>query len=421
MEASIRLTLLYIDLRRAAKVKNNRELIFFHTIFFPHTQVLFEMNYKKMSSGKKRFVLFCLLSLFAVCSPVIFAQDKNRQISSAESQSVRTPDGSEKSTLTLDSVMEKIAQFGREKHGGINISDENTLIAIDEFKIKSKYFDAPDSKPDKIKGFLLPKYLRASFVTQSGTGYKINAQNNADDVKFADANFSFASHKVSANDFAKNSTDHPPTSDAQNGKIDDGFRWRPALQQAFLFLAVQHGYAMTQPKTREALKGKFFRDYVESVKSLRGWEDGGRFFTNYIAHPMQGSFLGFIQIQNDPKGMKQRFGSSGDYWRSRMKAMAWSAAWSTQFEIGPISQASIGNVGLKGKQTYIDIVITPTVGTAMLITEDALDRFIIERIERATDNYYLMIFSRTLLNPTRTVANLIRFKIPWHRDRPRAK
>jgi hypothetical protein len=49
----------------------------------------------------------------------------------------------------------------------------------------------------------------------------------------------------------------------------------------------------------------------ESVKALRGWEDGGRFFTNYIAHPMQGSFVGFIQVQNDPKGMKQRFGGSG--------------------------------------------------------------------------------------------------------------
>jgi hypothetical protein len=83
---------------------------------------------------------------------------------------------------------------------------------------------------------------------------------------------------------------------------------------------------------------QFLDDYVQSVKALRGWEDGGRFFTNYIAHPMQGSFVGFIQVQNDPKGMKQRFGGSGDYWRSRMKAMAWSAAWSTQFEIGPISQ-----------------------------------------------------------------------------------
>jgi hypothetical protein len=188
-----------------------------------------------------------------------------------------------------------------------------------------------------------------------------------------------------------------------------------------MFLAIQHGYAVTQPKTREALKGKFWKDYVKSVKSLRGFDDGGRFFTNYIAHPMQGAFTGFIQIQNDPKGSKQQFGASGDYWRSRLKAMAWSAAWSTQFEIGPVSQASIGNVGLKGKQTWGDIVVTPTLGTALLVSEDAVDRFVMKRIERATNNFYIKIFSRILLNPTRTVANVFSFKTPWYRDRPTAR
>lgn len=203
----------------------------------------------------------------------------------------------------------------------------------------------------------------------------------------------------------------------QNGKAG-GFRWRSAIGQSLMFLAVQHGYAVTQPKTREALKGKFWRDYVDSVKSLSKWDDGGRFFTNYIAHPMQGAFTGFIYVQNDPKGLKQQFGTSKDYWRSRLKAMAWSAAWSTQFEIGPVSQASIGNVGLKGKQTWGDIVVTPTVGTAMLVSEDAIDRFVMKRIERATSNFYVRIFGRMLLSPTRTVANLFRFKTPWYRDRP---
>ena len=198
---------------------------------------------------------------------------------------------------------------------------------------------------------------------------------------------------------------------------DKGFQWGPAVRQALLFLAVQHGYAMTQPKTREALKGPFLKDYFRSVGSLEGWEDGGRFFTNYIAHPMQGSFMGFIQVQNDPRGKGQTFGLSGRYWKSRMKAFAWTAAWSTQFEIGPISQASIGNVGLSGKQTYVDLVITPTVGLGMLIGEDILDKYIVRRLERYSGSFWVKVFSRTLLNPTRTMANIIRFKIPWHRDR----
>lgn len=206
------------------------------------------------------------------------------------------------------------------------------------------------------------------------------------------------------------------TSATDDGDEGSGFRWRPALKQSLLVLSIQHGYAMTQPKTRRALKGEFFHDYIQSVKSLRGWGDGGRFFTNYIAHPMQGSLTGFIQVHNDPTGIKQRFSGSSAYWKSRMKAMAWSAAWSTQFEIGPVSQASIGNVGQSGKQTYVDLVITPTAGTGLLIAEDAMDKYVVERIERKVNNFYLKIGSRMLLNPTRSIANLLRFKKPWYRD-----
>ena len=199
---------------------------------------------------------------------------------------------------------------------------------------------------------------------------------------------------------------------------DQSFHWLAAIKQSLLFLGVQHGYALTQPKTRRDLKGPFFKDYVRSVKSLHGWEDGGRFFTNYIAHPMQGSLLGFIQIQNDPKGMNLSYNNSNAYWRSRLKALAWSAAWSTQFEIGPVSQASIGNVGLHGKQTYVDLVVTPIGGFGLMVLEDFLDKHIISMIERRNSgNFYLKVSSRTFLNPTRSIANLLRFKPPWYRDR----
>jgi hypothetical protein len=198
---------------------------------------------------------------------------------------------------------------------------------------------------------------------------------------------------------------------------DQSFHWLTAIEQSLLFLGVQHGYAMTQPKTRRDLKGPFFEDYVRSVKSLHGWDDGGRSFTNYIAHPMQGSLLGFIQIQNDPKGMNLSFENSNAYWRSRLKALAWSAAWSTQFEIGPVSQASIGNVGLHGKQTYVDLVVTPIGGFAWIVLEDFVDKNIIHKIERRSlGNFYIKIASRTFLNPSRSAANLLRFKKPWHRD-----
>jgi len=47
---------------------------------------------------------------------------------------------------------------------------------------------------------------------------------------------------------------------AQAANSDDSFRWIPALKQSLLFLGIQHGYAFTQPKTRHALKGNFFKD-----------------------------------------------------------------------------------------------------------------------------------------------------------------
>jgi hypothetical protein len=213
-------------------------------------------------------------------------------------------------------------------------------------------------------------------------------------------------------------TEEPGDAKDTDDLSGEGFKWKSATRQALLFLAVQHGYAFTQPKTRRDLHGPFFRDYIRSVRSLSKWEDGGRFFTNYVAHPMQGSLLGFIWVQNDPKGKSVPFGRSGAYWRSRLKAVAWSAAWSTQFEIGPVSQASIGNVGLHGKQTWVDIVITPTGGAAWLVAEDALDRFVVSRIEARTHNLFLKIAARMLLNPTRSAANLLRFKKPWQRDRP---
>lgn len=207
--------------------------------------------------------------------------------------------------------------------------------------------------------------------------------------------------------------------DRVGGKLarDQGFHWSMAVNQSLIFLGVQHGYAMTQPKTRRDLRGAFFKDYIRSVKSLHGWDDGGRFFTNYVAHPMQGSLFGFIQIQNDPKGMNLSFGNSNTYWRSRLKALAWSAAWSTQFEIGPVSQASIGNVGLHGKQTYVDLIVTPIGGFGWIVLEDFVDKNIIHLIERRTSgNFYIKIASRTFLNPSRSAANLLRFKTPWHRD-----
>ena len=303
-----------------------------------------------------------------------------------------------------------------------------------ELKIKADFFAAPNTKSNvnlerRYRESLVGDWAKNQrlifqpdiFIKNSSRYFRPNGSLNVKFFSFNQKESKFekdkrsyysASQTQAVNSFY-NGEDEP---DDIVNKSEEGFRWHSAIKQSLMFLAIQHGYAFTQLKTREALKGKFFKDYVKSVKSLHGWADGGRFFTNYIAHPLQGSFTGFIQVQNDPRGIKQRFGTSKSYWTSRMKAMAWSAANSTQFELGPISQATIGNVGQTRKLTYIDLVITPTIGTAWLIGEDAMDRYVIRWIERKTNSFFLKIVTRVLLNPTRSCANVLRFKKPWHRD-----
>ena len=132
---------------------------------------------------------------------------------------------------------------------------------------------------------------------------------------------------------------------------------------------------------------------------------------------MQGGVAGFIQIQNDPGGITRELGWDGAYWRSRLKAMAWSAAYSTQFEIGPISEATIGHVGKRaGTAGYTDLVVTPVGGLGMTVLEDALDRFVLRRFESNSSSANWQRILRMTLNPQRSLANLLRFKRPWHRD-----
>ena len=154
----------------------------------------------------------------------------------------------------------------------------------------------------------------------------------------------------------------------------------------------------------------------------RGWRDGDPFLVNYIGHPMQGAVSGYILIQNDPRGQRQHFGDGALYWRSRLKAAGWNLLYSTQFEIGPLSECSIGNVGLKPDHTsrhpqaYVDLVVTPVIGTAWLIGEDALDRYLVRPLETRIDSHVGRMFVRSFFNPARSFANVMRGRWFWHRD-----
>ncbi|WP_031500461.1 hypothetical protein [Bryobacter aggregatus] len=132
---------------------------------------------------------------------------------------------------------------------------------------------------------------------------------------------------------------------------------------------------------------------------------------------MQGAVSGFIWAQNDRKYQKVEFGNTPEYWRSRLRATAFSWVYSTQFEIGPLSEASIGKVQSQfPQQGFVDHVATPVIGTGWMIAEDFLDRYVIKKFEDRYENVFARMMVRGWLNPSRSFANLLRFKEPWYRD-----
>jgi hypothetical protein len=199
--------------------------------------------------------------------------------------------------------------------------------------------------------------------------------------------------------------------------------WKDVLMQSLSFTTAMNLFRLaTEPSTRRDLRGPFWKDYFKSVKSLRGWRDGDEFLVNYIGHPMEGAISGTILIHNDPKANQLRFGRDKRYWISRLKALGWATVVSTQFELGPFGEAAIGNVGMTPSEksrhpaAYVDLVVTPLAGTAWLVGEDMLDRFLIRRVERRTTNRLVRAIFRAFFNPSRSFANSMRGHWWWHRD-----
>jgi hypothetical protein len=186
-------------------------------------------------------------------------------------------------------------------------------------------------------------------------------------------------------------------------------------------LGISHGFRLaTEQGTRDGLKGPFFDNWAQAVASMHGWSDGDEFLVNYIGHPMQGSVTGYIWANNDPKYFGVQFGMNSAYWRSRFRATLYSFLYSEQFEIGPLSEASLGAIQRKyPAYGFVDHVITPMIGLGWMTMEDALDRWVIKGIEQRWQNKYLRLLVRGGLNPSRSMANAMAFKVPWHRnDRP---
>ncbi|MFZ1006216.1 MAG: hypothetical protein WAN65_05235 [Candidatus Sulfotelmatobacter sp.] len=198
---------------------------------------------------------------------------------------------------------------------------------------------------------------------------------------------------------------------------DSEVRWRVATQESLLFTGIMHTFNLgTEAGTRDALNGLWLDQYLQSVSELRGWSDGDKFMSPYVGHTVEGSVFGYIERQNDPKYRNVQWGDGRDYFISLLRSLAFSAVWHTQWKIGPISEASIGNVMLHASPGFITLADTPTLGTVAMIAEDAADRYLIMGLENRTTNRLVISLARSFLNPGRAFANVMAFQVPWNRE-----
>lgn len=238
----------------------------------------------------------------------------------------------------------------------------------------------------------------------------------------------------------------PEASEALTAGSDDyakseHFHWGGLLAQSLFFNVIENGFrAASDDQIRDLLANKpFWHDYAASIRhfNMRRWNDGDDFLVNYTGHPMQGAVSGFIEIQNDPRGRELEIAANREYWESRFKAFLWATAYSTHSEISPLGEAGIGNEGgwtypihCKTRCTepgtykhytnntgWVDFIVTPTAGTLWMLAEDTLDRFVSDRIQGDNRSRLMPKVIRGALNPSRTMANAVRFKAPWYRDR----
>ena len=221
----------------------------------------------------------------------------------------------------------------------------------------------------------------------------------------------------------------------------EGFHWGRALFESFTFLAIEQGYVVHDDYRWVTVENgvpfnHYWRDYKQSLSAWvhSGWDDGDPVLYSYVGHPIQGALTGYIQIQNDPQGRALELSSTKAYWWSRFKAFMWNAAYSTEWNIGPLSELTVEKYGTQARPPWnkdgswpctrkpcvtgvgqVDLVTTPVGGFAWILTEDLLDKQIARRVESATRNRFLIDFTRCALNPIRGGANILHGKRPWYR------
>lgn len=217
-----------------------------------------------------------------------------------------------------------------------------------------------------------------------------------------------------------------------------GIHWSSLLRQWWLDISIEQVERIgMEPKTRAQLNGKFFQEWFSDVAQYRYglWNDGDKFFTSYLGHPLQGAVVESIFWQNDDRVRfsEQNFHSAA-YRKALLQAFAFATLDAVQWKLGPVSEATIGHVGLPAywwaepyycNQAHMychprtglnDLVMNEVGGTVLTIAFQWADKQVELPIERRFHNRAVIDTTRILSNPPQALANLLRFRRPWFRD-----
>lgn len=216
---------------------------------------------------------------------------------------------------------------------------------------------------------------------------------------------------------------------------------RMMLWESLAFMASEDAFRfLTDANLRRLTADKpYWHDYIASMQqwNMRRWWDGDDFLVDDIGHPMQGGVASFIEIQNSPRQRDLRLSNSKEYWRSRFLGMMWATVFSTQQKIGPLGEAALGSDGgityplncefpcttyVPGVTKYTnntgwtDFIITPVVGSVWVVLEDFVDLKVSDRLQDRYGNRLWVDIVRGAINPCRTMANAMRWRMPSYRD-----
>lgn len=242
-------------------------------------------------------------------------------------------------------------------------------------------------------------------------------------------------------------TDPAATWAPQLAEEDDNathYQWRGLIWQSIEFDIAENSFRIPSDYVmRDLLAHKpFWHDFLASDKqwNMGRFSDGDDFLVDDIGHPIQGAVSAYIEMQNSPTDSRIEWGDPG-YVKSRFKGFLWATVFSTHEKISPAGEAGVGNDGgfTYGNQCHYictsatfgpgttdtkytnntgwtDFVITPTVGMLWVLAEDVLDKKVSDRLtERYPDKPWVK-FVRGGLNPSRSFANMLRWREPWYRD-----